>query len=59
MKQYYFSKIAGLAIFFMTLSIGAQNSNHLWESVDEAKAKQSEQVFRKISLKTEKRPSTK
>lgn len=54
MKQYYFSKIAGLAIFFMTLSIGAQNSNHLWESVDEAKAKQSEQVFRKISLKTEK-----
>ncbi len=54
MKQYYFSKIAALAIFFITLTLSAQNANELWTSVNETKAKQSEQIPRKVSLKTEK-----
>lgn len=53
MKKYYFSKIVALAIFFMTLFIGAQNSKPLWEKIDEVKTKQSKKVRRKISLKTE------
>ena len=54
MNQNYFAKIAVIAIVFFSFTAGAQNSNELWTSVNESKAKQSEQFSRKISLTTEK-----
>lgn len=39
---------------FFSLSAMSQNSTELWTSVDESKAKQSEQISRKIELKIEK-----
>lgn len=54
MNQNYISKIAVLMIAIFSLSISAQNPQDLWISVNEAKAKQNEQAFRKIELKTEK-----
>ncbi|WP_299108524.1 reprolysin-like metallopeptidase [uncultured Winogradskyella sp.] len=54
MNKHYFIKTAIVFILLFTLSASSQNSNELWSSVSETKAIQSEQVFRKISLKTEK-----
>ena len=54
MNKIYLLKIATIVLAFFSFSASAQNSNELWTSVNESKAKQSEQVFRKIELKTEK-----
>ncbi|EDP72761.1 hypothetical protein FBALC1_16707 [Flavobacteriales bacterium ALC-1] len=54
MKKNYFIKTVILVIACFSFSLGAQNSNKFWTSIDETKAKQSEQVSRKISLTTEK-----
>ncbi|WP_405574441.1 reprolysin-like metallopeptidase [Winogradskyella sp. Asnod2-B02-A] len=54
MNKNYVIKIATIVIAFMSLSATSQNSNELWTSVSGSKAKQSEQVLRKIELKTEK-----
>jgi len=54
MNNNYAIKIATIAIAFFSLSAVSQNSNGLWTSVNETKAKQSEQILRKIELKTEK-----
>ena len=54
MNQNYLTRIAVIVIVFFSLHVGAQDSNKLWTSVNETKAKQSEQVLRKISLTKEK-----
>ncbi|WP_282030130.1 reprolysin-like metallopeptidase [Winogradskyella eximia] len=54
MNKNYVIKIATIVIAFVSLSATSQNSNELWTSVSGFKAKQSEQVLRKIELKTEK-----
>lgn len=54
MKRNYLIKIATIVIVFLSLSATSQNSNELWTSVNEIKAKQYDPVFRKIELKTEK-----
>lgn len=54
MNRNYLIKITAILIAFLSLSATSQNSNELWTSVNESKAKQSEQVLRKIELKTEK-----
>ncbi|WP_299098297.1 reprolysin-like metallopeptidase [uncultured Winogradskyella sp.] len=54
MNKIYVIKTTLLCVLFFSMSVNAQNSNELWSSVSEDKAMQSEQVFRKITLKTEK-----
>jgi len=54
MNQNYLLKVVVIVIAFCSLSAGAQNSNKLWTSVNDTKAKQSEQIPRKISLSSEK-----
>jgi len=54
MNKNYVIKIATIVIAFVSLSATSQNSDELWTSVSGSKAKQSEQVLRKIELKTEK-----
>lgn len=54
MKNNYLIKITTIVIAFLSLNLASQNSNQLWTSVSETKAKQTEQVLRKIELKTEK-----
>lgn len=54
MYKNYFVRITVIVLAFFSLSVGSQNSNGLWTAISESKAKQSEQVFRKIELKTEK-----
>ena len=54
MNKNYFIKTTVIAITCFSFSLGAQNSNKFWTSINEAKAKQSEQISRKISLTTEK-----
>ena len=53
MNKIYLLKIATIVLAFFSLSATSQNSNELWTSVNESKAKQSEQILRKIELKTE------
>jgi len=54
MNPEYLSKVAAIVIAFSSLFAGSQNPNKWWTSVSDAKAKQSEQVPRKISLSSEK-----
>lgn len=54
MNKNYLIKTAIIFVLLITISVSAQNSNELWSSVSEAKAIQYNQVFRKITLKTEK-----
>ena len=54
MKKNYFIKTIVIAIVFFVLPINAQNSDQLWMSVNDSKAKKLEQFSRKISLTKEK-----
>ena len=54
MNQIWITKIVAVVIVFISFSTGAQNSNKLWTSVNEVKAKQYDQGSRKISLVKEK-----
>lgn len=53
MKKNYLLKIATIILAFFSLSALSQNSNELWTSVSELRAKQYESISRKIELKTE------
>ena len=53
MKKDYYLIVITVALFFVFNS-NAQNSNEFWTNIDETKAKQSQQVSRKITLKKEK-----
>jgi uncharacterized membrane protein YciS (DUF1049 family) len=53
MNYNYFKTIAVLVIVIISFSSGAQNSNELWTSINEIKAKQYDQFSRKFSLSKE------
>lgn len=53
MNKNYLIRIITLLVLFFSIVAGAQNSNEFWISIDDAKAKQTEKVLRKIELKTE------
>lgn len=53
MFKEYLLKITIVVLAFFSLSATSQNSNELWTSVNASKAKQSDQISRKIELKTE------
>jgi len=54
MNKNYVIKIATIVMAFISLSATSQNSDELWTNVNAVKAKQTEQILRKIELKTEK-----
>ncbi|SDG79135.1 zinc-dependent metalloprotease [Winogradskyella thalassocola] len=54
MLKNYVLKISTVVIVLFSLSAQGQNSPELWTSINAEKAKQSEQVLRKINLKSEK-----
>ncbi|EPR72400.1 putative internalin [Winogradskyella psychrotolerans RS-3] len=54
MFKNYLIKSITIVIVFFSISATSQTSDELWTSVNESKAKQSKQVFRKINLKSEK-----
>ncbi|MBU2921533.1 T9SS type A sorting domain-containing protein [Winogradskyella psychrotolerans] len=53
MNKNYVIKIATIVMAFISLSATSQNSDELWTKVNAVKAKQTEQILRKIELKTE------
>ena len=53
MNKNYVIKIATIVMAFISLSATSQNSDELWTNVNAVKAKQTEQILRKIELKTE------
>jgi len=53
MKKDYYLRHLVIALFF-TFYLNAQDSDKLWTNISEVKAKQSEQISRKINLKSEK-----
>ncbi|WP_178991542.1 zinc-dependent metalloprotease [Winogradskyella schleiferi] len=53
MNKNYLLKITMLVFAFFSLSAISQNSDQLWTRINASKAKQSEQVLRKIELKKE------
>ncbi|MEP5255965.1 MAG: reprolysin-like metallopeptidase [Winogradskyella arenosi] len=53
MLKNYALRLCTIAIVLLSVSAQAQNSTSLWTRVDEQKAKQSEQVIRKIKLQDE------
>jgi subtilisin-like proprotein convertase family protein len=53
MTNNYLIKITTVLVVLFSLSVTSQNLNELWTSVSATKAQQSEQVLRKIELKTE------
>ena len=54
MNQNYLLKIAIIVVVFFTLPASSQSTSQIWTNVSVERAKQSEQVVRKISLKKEK-----
>ncbi|MBC3845813.1 T9SS type A sorting domain-containing protein [Winogradskyella echinorum] len=54
MIKNYFIKTTIFVIACFSLTVSAQNSNKFWTSINDAKANQSEQISRKISLTKEK-----
>ncbi|NRD22253.1 T9SS type A sorting domain-containing protein [Winogradskyella litoriviva] len=54
MNKTYFIKTTIILFLLVTFTASSQNLKGLWTSVGETKAIQTDQVFRKISLKTEK-----
>lgn len=53
MKKNYIKRIATIFIAFLSLSLSSQNSNEFWTSINESKAKEYDEVLRKIELKQE------
>ncbi|WP_417859778.1 reprolysin-like metallopeptidase [Winogradskyella sediminis] len=53
MLKNYILKISTVAIVLISMSAQSQNSTELWAPISATKANQSEQVLRKIELKTE------
>ena len=53
MKKDYYLRHLVIALFF-TFYLNAQDSDKLWTNISDVKAKQSEQILRKINLKSEK-----
>lgn len=54
MSQNYLVKSIAILMVCFSISATSQTSDKLWTSINESKAQQSEQVLRKINLKTEK-----
>ncbi|NRR91348.1 T9SS type A sorting domain-containing protein [Winogradskyella undariae] len=54
MLKNYFIKITFVLTVIFSLSATAQNTSKLWTSISEQKAEQTEQVIRRVELKSEK-----
>jgi len=54
MLKNYFIKITFVVTVIFSLSITAQNTSKLWTSISEERAEQTEQVIRRVELKSEK-----
>jgi subtilisin-like proprotein convertase family protein len=54
MNKNYLIKIATVVVVFFSLTASSQTTDKIWTKVTLEKAKQSEQAYRKISLKKEK-----
>lgn len=54
MYQNYVVKSIAIIMVCFSISATSQSSSELWTSISESKAKQSEQVLRKVNLKSEK-----